>query len=113
MRQQIPEVEVSALDAELPDDLFVLDVREPFEWEAGHIDGSTHIPMMSLPSRVQELPADQQILVVCRTGSRSAQVTMFLANSGVDAVNLGGGLMAWAAARRPLVSSNGEDPYVV
>ena len=89
----------------------MLDVREDFEWEAGHIEGSLHIPMMQLLERLGELP-DGQTLVVCKVGSRSAQVTGYLAQQGYDVVNLAGGLWDWQAAGRRLVSESGETPYV-
>lgn len=80
-----------------------LDVREPFEWDAGHIEGSTHIPMGEVTSRVQELDAGQPIVVVCHVGQRSALVAEWLGGHGFEAHNLEGGLAAWQAAGLPLV----------
>jgi rhodanese-related sulfurtransferase len=107
----IPTVAIDGVPDPLPDDLAVLDVREPFEWEAGHIDGSLHIPMMELPERLGDLP-DRQTLVVCKVGSRSAQVVGYLARQGYDVVNLAGGLYDWQAAGRALVTDSGATPYV-
>jgi rhodanese-related sulfurtransferase len=59
------------------------------------------------------VPATGQTLVVCRVGSRSAQAAAYLLQQGVDAVNLAGGLAAWASARRPLVSDDGRPPRVL
>jgi rhodanese-related sulfurtransferase len=99
---------------DVPTDAFVLDVREDYEWTAGHIDGAKHVPMMELPQQVQhELQPDQQVVVVCRVGSRSAQVTAWLVRNGFDAVNLDGGLVAWEHAGRGLVSEDGSPPRVV
>ena len=107
----IPTVAIDGVPDPLPDGLAVLDVREHFEWEVGHIDGAVHIPMMELPDRLADLP-DSQTLVVCKVGSRSAQVAGWLASQGYDVVNLAGGLHDWQAAGRPLVSESGETPYV-
>ncbi|MFC5493678.1 rhodanese-like domain-containing protein [Nocardioides caricicola] len=96
----------------LPDGLVVLDVREPVEWEHAHIDGAIHIPMSLVPVRYTELP-EGQTLVVCKVGGRSAQVTQWLQQHGVDAVNLAGGMLDWAAAGRPMVSDTGHPPQVV
>jgi rhodanese-related sulfurtransferase len=110
--QGIPTVAVDQLPSPLPEGLTVLDVREPVEWQHGHVEGSLHVPMMELPARVGELPADAQVLVVCKVGGRSAQVVQYLQAQGIDAVNLAGGLLDWHAAGRPLVSDAGE-PTVV
>ncbi len=94
-------------------ELFLLDVREPAEWQAGHIDGATHIPMGHLGVRQEELPADQPILCICRSGQRSAAVTGALEQAGYDAENLEGGLLAWVEARLPLVTGDGDDGTVI
>lgn len=112
MTQSIPEVDVVGVPSELPPALTVLDVREDDEWQAGHIDGAVHIPLMQVPARITELPADRQVLVVCRVGNRSARATAYLQAQGVDAVNLSGGMMAWARAGRPVVSDGPSEPYV-
>jgi rhodanese-related sulfurtransferase len=107
----IPTVAIDKVPDPLPDGLAVLDVREPFEWEAGHIEGAIHIPMMQLLDRLGELP-EGRTLVVCKVGSRSAQVAGYLAQQGYDAVNLAGGLYDWQAAGRALVSESGSPGYV-
>lgn len=103
----VPAVAVPAL----PDDAWLLDVREPDEWEAGHAPDAHHVPLSELPARVGEVPADRDVVVVCRVGSRSAQAVAWLLHQGRTAVNLDGGMSAWAAAGRPMVSDSGE-PYV-
>jgi rhodanese-related sulfurtransferase len=109
----IPTAAVDGVPDPLPEHLVVLDVREDDEWEAGHIEGALHIPMMQLGNRFADVPATGQTLVVCRVGSRSAQATAYLVQQGVDAVNLHGGLVAWVAARRPLVTDDGRPPRVL
>lgn len=113
MSEAIPEVDVSGVPVDLPEALAVLDVREDAEWAAGHIDGARHIPLMEVPVRMGELPLDRQVLVVCRVGGRSAQATTYLQAQGVDAVNLAGGMVAWARAGRPMVTDRPGDPHVV
>lgn len=99
--QQVPHtpyVKVSAVS----DDAFILDVREPDEWTVGHVEGSLHIPMGQVPARVDEVPQDRRVVVVCRSGGRSARVTGYLRELGYDVVNLEGGLAAWQTANRAL-----------
>jgi rhodanese-related sulfurtransferase len=98
----VPEVEVRSLPDPLPEGLTVLDVREPHEWEAGHIPDAVHIPMMSVPAELSSIPADGPVLVVCAVGARSARVTAFLQQQGVEASNLAGGMVAWAQAGRSI-----------
>jgi rhodanese-related sulfurtransferase len=105
-----PDFEVDVAD--VPAGAHVVDVREAEEWTAGHIDGSQHIPMSEFVQRLDEVPADRDVVVVCAVGQRSAQVTAFLNHRGFTASNLRGGLHAWVAANRPLVSDTGEPPYV-
>jgi rhodanese-related sulfurtransferase len=97
-------------------DAVLLDVREDDEWAAGHIDGALHIPMGELPGRFGEVAdladASRELVVVCRSGHRSARVVAWLAQNGVDAVNLAGGLGAWTSAGRSLVSETGGAPFV-
>jgi len=107
--RRVPEIEVDAL----PDDAHFLDVRELEEWVAGHIEGAQHIPIGEVAARVTEVPQDADVVVVCKVGGRSAQVTAYLAQQGFPAVNLGGGMHAWADAGRPMVSETGAQPYVL
>jgi rhodanese-related sulfurtransferase len=112
---EIPTAAVAGVPDPLPEGLLVLDVREPAEWEAGHVEGSVHVPLMELQQRYAEVPellTAAQTLVVCRSGNRSAYAAAFLLEQGLDAVNLEGGLLAWHASGRPLVA-DGELPALV
>jgi rhodanese-related sulfurtransferase len=109
---EIPTAPVSGVPDPPPEGLLVLDVREDVEWEAGHIEGSMHVPLMELGERLGDLPQVEQTLVVCRSGHRSEHATAYLRQLGVEAVNLAGGLAAWQAAGRPLVA-DGEHPATV
>ncbi|MDX6297428.1 MAG: hypothetical protein QOI51_1285 [Nocardioidaceae bacterium] len=104
---------MAQLPEELPDGLLVLDVREDDEWAAGHIAGASHIPMLDVPSRLGDIPTGLQVIVVCRVGSRSGQITGFLGAHGRRALNLAGGMDAWQAAGRPMTSSSGMSPQVI
>lgn len=79
-----------------------LDVREPWEWQDAHIRHALHIPLDELAARLHELPQDQKLVAVCRSGSRSGMVVDALRQRGYDIVNLAGGLLSWHAAGLPL-----------
>ena len=82
---------------------YLLDVREPWEWEARHIPGATLIPLVELPRRVVDLPDDRDIYVYCRTGRRNARAVAFLRRSGrPGAANVAGGIDDWEVFGLPL-----------
>ncbi len=79
------------------DKLVLVDVRELYEWDAGHISAALHIPMQQVPKRLAEIPLDKEIVTICRSGSRSAHTQHFLMNQGYARVkNLVGGMKAWS-----------------
>lgn len=81
---------------------FLLDVREPWEFEVCKLDGATLIPMRTIPGRVSELDPEAEIVTICHHGARSAQVAAFLAQQGFGKLfNLQGGVAAWAAQVDP------------
>lgn len=83
---------------------FVLDVRTPEEWNEFHAPDTTLIPLDELASRVDELPKDQPIVVVCRSGNRSQAGRDILLQAGLDATSVNGGLTAWRDSGYPVVS---------
>jgi rhodanese-related sulfurtransferase len=83
-----------------------VDVRESYEFEAGHVEGSLHIPIGAISSRWQELGEGRPVVVVCQIGQRSALVTRFLQERGLEAHNLEGGLEAWTLEGLELSSSS-------
>ena len=105
-------METVSVDA-ISEDAKILDVREDYEWEAGHIDGALHIPLDALPEHLDALDPDQDLAVICRTGGRSARATAWLESHGYSAVNVNGGMGAWLEAGKPMVADNGQDPTVV
>ncbi|HUN22724.1 MAG TPA: rhodanese-like domain-containing protein [Anaerolineales bacterium] len=81
------------------EDVLFLDVREPDEYNAGHIPNVVLIPMGEVPSRLSEIPTDTTVIVTCRSGNRSGQVTSFLRENGYNNVhNMEGGILAWESA---------------
>lgn len=82
--------------------LFILDVRQANEFKDGHIAGAKLIPLDQLNRRLNELPKDQEILCVCRSGSRSSVAVGQLKNAGFNAINLSGGMMGWQNAGCPV-----------
>jgi len=86
----------------------LLDVRNPNEWQAGHAEGAAWIPMRELAERQEELPTDREIVVICKTGGRSAQVAQALVASGYGAVNVAGGSKAWQASGMSIVTDDGR-----
>lgn len=81
------------------DDVYVLDVREQWEYDEGHIPGVVLIPLAEIPGRMSEIPNDKEVIVTCRTGNRSGQATDFLRQNGFDNVhNMQGGIVAWEQA---------------
>lgn len=81
----------------------VLDVREPSEWREGHIPGAMLMPLGTLGARLFELDRGKEIVVVCRSGNRSAMATWMLKSQGLDQVsNLDGCMIAWMRARLPV-----------
>ena len=82
---------------------FFLDVRTNEEWDAFHVPGTTHIPLDQLADRVDEVPRDQPVVVVCRSGNRSRSGRDILLNAGfTDVVSVSGGLIAWSNAGYPI-----------
>ncbi|WP_438292825.1 rhodanese-like domain-containing protein [Streptomyces sp. HUAS TT7] len=110
---QLPSVDV----AEVPADALVLDVRKDDEWAAGHAEGALHVPMSDFVARfgeVTEAVADgRRAYVVCRVGGRSAQVTQYLVQQGIDAVNVDGGMQVWEASGREVVDNQGAPGTVI
>jgi rhodanese-related sulfurtransferase len=84
---------------------FILDVRQQEEWNQFHIPGATLIPLGELPNRLNEVPKDREIIVVCRTGSRSARGRDTLRDAGfIQATSMAGGVTQWQAAGLPIAT---------
>ena len=98
----------------LPEGGFLLDVREDDEWAAGHAPTARHLPMSEFVARKDELGTPEgPVYVICRAGGRSAQVAQYLIQNGVEAVNVTGGMQAWEAAGKPVVTDSGAAGAVI
>jgi rhodanese-related sulfurtransferase len=93
--------------AERLDDVQLIDVREPDEWEAGRIEGARHIPLGDLGDRLDEIDRGRLVVAVCRSGGRSSKVVDALRARGYDAENLAGGMQAWERAGLPFGAPDG------
>jgi len=109
---RVLEVDVQQLADELrAEDVTLIDVREAHEFEQVRVPGAKLIPLAQVPDRVSEFPATGRVLVICKSGGRSMAACEFLRPLGIDAVNVAGGTMAWAAAGHPTnAGSDGKAP---
>ena len=89
------------------DQAVLIDVREPYEWDAGRIPGAKHIELERLAGRADELPKDKPVIFQCRVGRRSALATDAFRAVGYDAYNMRGGIEAWAEEGLPLEPEGG------
>ena len=96
--QNLTPIELAAwLADEVREQPVLLDVREAWEFQAGHIDGSLTMPMNTIPDRLSDLDAQQPIICICHHGVRSMQVALFLERNGFTAIgNLTGGVHTWS-----------------
>lgn len=108
---QIPSIEPA--DLATISDAVLLDVREPDEWFAGHAPHTVHIPLGDLARRIGELPADRQVVCICRSGGRSLQAAELLAGHGFHVHNLDGGMRAWNHAHLSVVTPEGTAGRVI
>jgi rhodanese-related sulfurtransferase len=96
------EVSVAQAHQLRDEGVFVLDVRQPEEWEEIHIPGATLIPLDQLQTRLSEVPQDQPVLVYCRSGNRSQEGRDILLAAGIEQVtSMAGGIREWSAAGYP------------
>ena len=100
---QATEVSVAEAYVEYEAGAFLLDVREQEEWDAFHIPGTTLIPLGELSSRLDDLPRDRRIIVVCRSGNRSQEGRDILLEAGfTDVTSMAGGVTEWSNAGYPI-----------
>jgi rhodanese-related sulfurtransferase len=95
--------DITVTDLSALGDGVVIDVREPFEWEAGHAAGAVHIPLGDLAARIDDVPREAPVYVICAAGGRSLQGAALLERHGIEAVNVTGGMTAWQQAGLPIV----------
>ena len=99
---EISVTEAKRLRDTSPATTLILDVREPYELEISRLADAEHIPMRQIPAALDQLPRDKHLLVLCRVGGRSLQVTHYLRAQGFAAVsNIAGGINEWAREIEP------------
>jgi rhodanese-related sulfurtransferase len=86
----------------------VIDVREPYEREAGHIADTRHVPLVELTGAAATVEKDRPVVFYCRVGSRSQMAAEAFTAAGFDAYTLAGGLVRWVAEGRPLAPEDGH-----
>ena len=103
------EIEPARLAAliEQDDAVQVIDVREPYEREAGHIEGTRHIELVQLTSAADSVDRERPVVFYCRVGARSEMAAQAFRASGYEAYSLSGGLLRWAQEERPLAPDGG------
>ncbi|BBX33521.1 sulfurtransferase [Mycolicibacterium mageritense] len=104
---EVAQAEIAAVPTTFEGSVVLLDVREDDEWQRGHVAGAQHIPMGDVPARMAEIDPDAELFVVCHAGGRSLRVANYLARNGYTPVNVNGGMLAWTAAGRPVVTDDG------
>jgi glyoxylase-like metal-dependent hydrolase (beta-lactamase superfamily II)/rhodanese-related sulfurtransferase len=100
----------------LRDEVFILDVREPHEFEAAHIQGAVNVPQAEIATRIDEIPRDKRIVVACQVGGRSGRSAQFLNQMGYEnVVSLAGGTDAWISRGLPTEGTGdyGDGPRIV
>ncbi|HLU43282.1 MAG TPA: rhodanese-like domain-containing protein [Microthrixaceae bacterium] len=100
----VPQVTVDELAAAVEAGGAVLDVRMPDEFAEAHVPGAVLIPLPELPERAHEVPADQLVHVICRSGGRSQKACEFLAARGHRVANVAGGTLAWIESGRAITT---------
>jgi len=97
----VPEIDVDELERRLGEGALLIDVREPDEWAEVRVPGGRLIPLQNVPERLAEIPAEEDVYVICALGGRSRAAVEFLREQGRDAVNVFGGTTAWVNADFP------------
>ncbi len=104
----VHEVTVDDLDQARAQGGYVLDVRQPEEYSAGHVPGARLLPLDVLPDRIADVPDDQPVWVVCGSGKRSLKAAELLSQAGRDARSVAGGTGAWVDSGRPVDTGAGS-----
>ncbi|MET4427686.1 MULTISPECIES: rhodanese-like domain-containing protein [unclassified Mycolicibacterium] len=104
---EVGQAEVADVPMTFDQSVVLLDVREDDEWQRGHVAGAQHIPMGEVPARLAEIDNGATLYVVCHAGGRSQRVAQYLVRNGYEALNVSGGMLAWAGLGRPVVTDDG------
>ena len=104
----VPEIDVAELAARRDGGVPIIDVRRPAEFEEVRVPGVHLIPLAEVPERIDEVPTDGTVYVICATGVRSAKAAAHFRSLGIDAVNVAGGTVAWEGAGLPVERAGDE-----
>lgn len=104
----IHEITAAELEELLAAGVRLIDVRETDEYTAGHVPGAVHVALGTVSQHVDAFRGDGPAYVICRSGARSMRACEYLAQEGVEAVNIAGGTLDWVAGGRPVVT--GAEP---
>jgi rhodanese-related sulfurtransferase len=104
----VPSVDAVTARQLVDDGAAMVDVRTTHEWNAGHAPFAVHLELGDLTSRLNRVPRNKKVVVVCRSGNRSRRACRQLAAAGYDVVNLRGGMSAWQRTGQPLVDRRGR-----
>lgn len=98
------EVDVATLETALAGGAPLIDVRQPEEFTGVRVRGSVLIPLGEMVERIDEVPTDATVYVICHSGARSLKVALYLRNQGIDAYSVEGGVKEWSESGRPTES---------
>lgn len=108
LQAEVPEVDVGELARQRSSGVPLIDVREPDEYDEAHVPGAQLIALGTVPDRVDEVPAERPVYVICAKGGRSFKAAEFYRSQGIDAINVAGGTTAWIEAGNP--TATGMEP---
>ena len=99
---EVPEIGVEELARLRETGVVLVDVREPDEYESFHVPGAQLVPLSDVAERIEDIPSDERVYVICAVGNRSAKAVDYLNRQGYDTVNVAGGSNAWLEAGHPV-----------
>ena len=102
----VPEIDIAEAVRRWGAGTPIVDVREPHEYVEVHVSGAMLIPLGDVADRLEEIPADGEVLIICKVGGRSRRAAEILRLLGFDAVNIAGGTLAWIADGHPVVEGD-------
>lgn len=105
----VPEIDVTALAAHRADGAPLIDVREADEYATARVPGAHHIPLGEVVERIDEVPTEGTVYVICARGGRSAKAVEHFRSVGIDAVNVAGGTLGWIDAGLPIDAESGTE----
>jgi len=100
----VPHISIDELAVALASGALLYDVREPNEFQAGHVEGALPVPLGEVTDRVGDFAHDQPVYIICASGARSGRAVEYLRVNGIDAHNVSGGTIAWIESGKDTIS---------